>query len=337
MLYKLNKNTNRNNYSKVKRVTLSDIGWKEKDLEILISNNIQDFISSDDLMTIFTERARQEEPDILAIDKDGDLYIFELKRWSGKQENLLQVLRYGQLFGKSTYDELNSMYQKYQHNIKANLALDHSIYFFGNESKVLPDDNFNRKQHFLIVTNGVDQETIESIIYWKNNGLNIDAIVYWVFEISGEYYIEFNMYSQIDNFLEYENNCYVLNTNKQSNSRYTKEMLNEHKAAAYYPGWREKIQKFQKGDTVFLYESGVGIRAYGSASGLLNKKSCDGHDDYEYNMHLENFVKLSTPISAAQMKEITDRGFNFRQTLFSISEEASKKIINYIKSNNLII
>ena len=186
MLYKLNKNTNRNNYSKVKRVTLSYIGWKEKDLENLISNNIQDFISSNDLMAIFTERARQEEPDILAIDKEGDLYIFELKRWSGKQENLLQVLRYGQLFGKSTYDELNCLYQKYQHNEKANLALDHSSYFYGDTSKILPDDNFNKKQHFLIVTNGVDQSTIESIIYWKNNGLNIDAIVYCVFEISGE-------------------------------------------------------------------------------------------------------------------------------------------------------
>lgn len=74
-------------------------------------------------MAIFTEKARQEEPDILAIDKEGDLYIFELKRWSGKQENLLQVLRYGQLFGKSTYDELNCLYQKYQHNEKLILHL----------------------------------------------------------------------------------------------------------------------------------------------------------------------------------------------------------------------
>lgn len=331
MLYKLNKDLNRKDYSKVKRVTLADIGWKEKDLENLISNNIQDFISSNDLMAIFTERVRQEEPDILALDKDGDLYIFELKRWSGKKENLLQVLRYGQLFGKSTYDELNCLYKKYQHNDNASLALDHSAYFSGNTSKVLPEDSFNRKQHFLIVANGVDQETIESIIYWKNNGLNIDAIVYWVFDISGEYYIEFNMYSQTEDFLEYENNCYVLNTNKQSNARYTKEMLNEHKAAAYYPGWREKIQKFQKGDIVFLYESGVGIRAYGYASGVLNKAPCDGYEDYEYNMHLENFVELSTPISASQMKEITDSGFNFRQTLFSISEEAAKKIIKKAK------
>ena len=82
------------------------------------------------------------------------------------------------------------------------------------------------------------------------------------------------------------------------------------------------------------YESGVGIRAYGYANGILNKKSCDGYDDYEYNMILDNFVELSKPISASQMKDITDSSFNFRQTMFSISEEAAKKIINYVQNNN---
>lgn len=332
MLYKLNKALNREKYEKVKRVTLAEIGWKEKDLENLISNNIQDFISSNDLMPIFTERVRQEEPDILALDRNGDLYIFKLKRWSGKQENLLQVLRYGQIYGKSTYEELNYLYSKYQHNSNVNLMNDHSFYFGKSKFELMSEEDFNKKQHFLIVTNGVDQETIESIIYWKNNGLNIDAIIYWVFEIKNEYYIEFNMYSQIKDFLEYENNCYVLNTNKKSNEKYTNEMLFEQKAAAYYPGWREKIQKFQKGDTVFLYENGAGIRAYGSATGVLNKKDCDGNKDYEYYMNLDNFTILDQPLSASKMKEITGHGFNFRQTLFSISEEDSKLIIDYSKS-----
>ena len=58
MLYKLNQFRNKEKYTKVKRVTLADIGWKEKNLENLISNNIQDFISSNDLMPIFTERVR---------------------------------------------------------------------------------------------------------------------------------------------------------------------------------------------------------------------------------------------------------------------------------------
>lgn len=325
MLYRLNCAQHREIYQKVKRVTLAEIGWKEKDLESLISNNISDFISSNDLMTIFTERSRQEEPDIMALDNQGDLYIFELKRWSGKQENLLQVLRYGQLFGRSNYDDLNSLYQKYQKNPDASLLCDFEQYF----NKSISEENINKNQHFLILTNGMDQSTVESIIYWKSCGLNIDAIIYWVFEINGAYYIEFNMYSKTEDFLEYENNCYVLNTNLKSGEQYTKEMLQEHKASAYYPGWREKIQKFQKGDIVFLYKSGVGIIAYGYASGILNKKACDGHPDYEYYMHLDNFVILTTPISASQMKEITGYGFNFRQTLFSISEEAAKKIIEH--------
>ena len=76
MLYKLNKNRDKDQYCKVKRVTLADIGWKELDLQNLLSKNIFDLISSTDLMTIFNERPMQEEPDILALDKEGDLYIF---------------------------------------------------------------------------------------------------------------------------------------------------------------------------------------------------------------------------------------------------------------------
>lgn len=331
MLYKLNHSDNRHEYQKVKRVALADLGWKEKDLERLMSHNIQDFISSNDLMTIFTERSRQEEPDIMALDRHGDLYIFELKRWSGQQENLLQVLRYGQLFGRSNYDDLNDMYRKYMKNPDVNLDIDFQNYFSIEE---LSRETFNQKQHFLIVTNGLDQATVESVIYWKSCGLNIDAIVYWVFEIEGEYYIEFNTYSQIENYLEYENNCYVVNTNSKTDPKYTEDMIKEKKAAAYWPGWREKIAKLQKGDIVFLYKSGTGIVAYGKADGKLNKCECDGYEDYEYNMHLDDFVVLKDPISAAEMKEITDCGYNFRQTLFSISQSSADKIIAYVNKHS---
>lgn len=329
MLYKLNTNDDRSHYSKVKRVNLSDIGWKEKDLEDLLSNNIQDFISSNDLMTIFNERKGQEEPDILAIDKKGDLYIFELKRWAGKQENLLQVLRYGQLFGKSSYDDLNSLYKKYQGD-SAELVADHNSFFECQLTK----DNFNQKQHFIIVTNGLDQSTVESIVYWKSVGLSIDAVVYWVFEINKEYFIEFNTYSSIENYLEYENNCYVLNTDFSNNPEHHNDMINNQKAAAYWPGYREKIQKFQKGDLIFLYKSGTGIVAYGYAGGTLEKSPCDGYKDYEYSMKLNDFVVLKSPISAADMKHLTSQGYNFRTTLFSISIEASEILLKEIKIIN---
>lgn len=332
MLYKLL--NNKSDYSKVNRVTLADIGWKELDLQNLLSKHIQDFIYSNELLTIFNERPRQEEPDILALDRNGDLYILELKRWSSNQENLLQVLRYGQLYGNSNYEELNELYQKFCSS-HTDLYETHKNYFELNDSSALSKSDFNRQQHFLIITNGLDQKTVEAISYWKKNGLNIDAIIYWVFEINGEYFIEFNMYSPIEGYLEYEGYNYVLNTNYSNNKQHTDDMLREHKAAAYYPGWREKISRFQKGDTIFLYKSGFGIVAYGTANGKLEMKDCDGYADYEYFMHLDNFHILSKPMSAAEMKKITQQGFPFRTTLFNLSEECKDKILKEIHKNYL--
>lgn len=332
MLYKLSQN--KQDYTKVKRVTLAEIGWKELDLQRLMSSHIQDFIYSNDLLTIFNERPRQEEPDILAIDRNGDLYILELKRWSSDRENLLQVLRYGQLYGSSNYDELNELFQKYS---KSNVELleIHKQYFDLPDDKALRKSDFNMHQHFLIVTNGLDQNTVDAIRYWKNNGLSIDAIIYWVFEINGEHYIEFNMYSPIEGYLEYEGNNYVLNTNYSNNKNHTDDMINEQKAAAYYPGWREKIGKLQRGDTVLLYKSGYGIIAYGIADGKLEKKDCDGYKDYEYYMHLDDFTVLKKPLSASKMKELTKQGFPFRTTMFYMSEECKDIIMKEIKKNYL--
>lgn len=335
MLYKLDISSK--DYTKVNRVLLSTFGWKEIDLQGLLSNHIQDLITSSELMTILNERPRQEEPDILALDKNGDLYIFELKRWSSNQENLLQVLRYGQLYGNSNYDELNEMFKKYSKSKKSQSELYeiHQQYFDLADSSRLSKEDFNRKQHFLVVTNGLDQKTVEAIVYWKKNGLNIDAVVYWVFEINGEYFIEFNMFSPIEGLLEYESNTYILNTNYSNNEQHTENMLREHKAAAYYPGWREKIKKLQKGDIVFLYKSGSGIIAYGVATGKLEMQDCDGQLDYEYYMKLDKFKKLKAPFSAPEMKIVANQGFNFRQTLFSISEECRESLVKEIRKKYL--
>lgn len=335
MLYKLD--INAKDYTKVNRVALSLLGWKELDLQELLSNHIQDLISASELMTIFNERPLQEEPDILALDKNGDLYIFELKRWSSHQENLLQVLRYGQLYGNSNYDELNEMFKKYLKDKDAGAKLYeiHQQYFGLDESSRLRKEDFNRKQHFIVVTNGLDQKTVEAIVYWKKNGLNIDAVVYWVFEINGEYFIEFNMYSPVEGFLEYESNTYILNTNYSNNVQHTEDMLKNHKAAAYYPGWREKIEKLQKGDMVFLYKSGAGIIAYGIATGKLEMQDCDEHTNYEYFMKLDKFKILKTPFTASEMKSVTNQGFKFRQTMFSISEECRELLIKEIKKKYL--
>ncbi|MBQ4247652.1 MAG: hypothetical protein II703_03575, partial [Ruminococcus sp.] len=88
MLYKLKDENNVKSYEMVKQTTLEKLDWYEKDLENIISDNIEDFINSEELMTIFTERQGQKAPDIMALDKNGDLYILELKRVEGKDKTL---------------------------------------------------------------------------------------------------------------------------------------------------------------------------------------------------------------------------------------------------------
>ena len=46
-------------------------------------------------------------------------------------------------------------------------------------------------------------------------------------------------------------------------------MLRRGRAAAYFTPWKHQIERLRRGDVVFLYRSGVGIVAFGRASGRL--------------------------------------------------------------------
>ena len=159
----------------------------------------------------------------------------------------------------------------------------------------------------------------------------MDAIIYWVYDIEGKYYIEFNMYSPVEGYIECETNNYILNTNIKYDKQAAEQMVEKGKAAAFSCGWKEKISRLQKGDLVFLYESGSGIVGYGKADGKLKMR---GDNDNEYYMMLDEYIKLSTPISASRMKELCDKGFPFAQTMYHISDECKDKFINEINQKN---
>lgn len=73
MLYQL---LSKGSHTKIAKTNLEQIGWKEEDLESMMIGNIGDFISERALMPIFRERKGKEVPDIMALDKNGNLFIF---------------------------------------------------------------------------------------------------------------------------------------------------------------------------------------------------------------------------------------------------------------------
>lgn len=337
MLFYLDSN-NKKSLVTVKKTNLSSVGWNEKDLENLIANNIERVLSTDSLMTIFQERRGKEEPDILALDSKGKLYIFELKRWISDKENLLQVLRYGQIFGQYDYSSLDEIYQKYNTSGKS-LIEEHRDYFNLAPQEELRKEDLNKKQHFVIITDGTDIQTRKAIEYWSKTGLSIESIIYRVFETSnGEKMIEFNTYSPDGDVIEAEEGFYVLNTNYNNDQQDDADMINNKKAAAYYEPWKFKINKIQKGDKVFLYRSGTGIVAIGKGSGIIEKK--DYHNqpslkDEEYYTPLEDFKVLKKPLSASDLKIITQVNYRFMSTIFDIGKENGDKVWNHILNNCL--
>lgn len=127
-------------------------------------------------------------------------------------------------------------------------------------------------------------------------------------------------------------NSYILNTNGANSIADHNDMLLNRKAAAYYAPWKQKIGQLQKGDLVFLYQSGAGIVAFGRASGKLGKADHQGQKDEEFFMNLERFQVLDSPISAAKIKEITGNNYSFRGTMFSMDTESANVLVSHIQN-----
>lgn len=326
MLFKLDKN----NYSvtKTSKVTLASIGWKEEDLQQLLYDNLYKVFPDDDLLLIMQSRKGQEVPDLMAIDSEGNLNIFELKAWESQDFNLLQALRYGQIFGQHSYELLNQLFKKF--NPSANDLLESVNEKF---STSLTAKQINSKQKFIIITNGIDHRTRQSINYWASQGLHIQSWIYRLHKVDSEVLIEFDRFKILDSpFEDLQGGYYILNTNRQSGIEDEEEMLKEGKAAAYFEPWKYKIQYLSKGDTVFLYSSGVGIVAKGIATGELKKKNyrnLDEHEEEEYYQKLKDFKVLAKPISAAEIKQIAETNYVFMQTLFGVDEDTGKKLWDY--------
>jgi len=125
-----------------------------------------------------------------------------------------------------------------------------------------------------------------------------------------------------------EINFYLLNTNKGNRIEDHDLMMEEGIAAAFHDPWKFKIDQIKKGDTVFLYENGTGIVAYGVATGNVKITDHEGYKDERHYQKLERFIVLDKPVSASQIKKILGRNVVFLQTMSSLVD--GEKIVDHL-------
>jgi len=124
---------------------------------------------------------------------------------------------------------------------------------------------------------------------------------------------------------------FLLNTNYNNTPSDHFLMLKNGEAAAFYPGWKENIERLREGDIIFLYHSGHGICGYGSAGSKLNITDHQGDKNERYSRVLNNFVSNFKPITAKTCKDITKSNFNFRITMSRLTKEQGDAIVKKIK------
>ena len=312
---------------------LQSFGVDERGLQDILFKSLDRLFPDDELVLLMQSRRWQEEPDLMAVDKDGHLYIFELKAWESHSENLLQVLRYGQMYGGSKYADLHELYKKTGESSQS-LKSAHLAKF----DVALREEDFNRKQVFVVMTNGLDYRTREAIQYWRSAGIDVRPWVYRVY--SGqpeEMLLEISAFRVGDNpYEDLSGGYYILNTNIRNNEEDHKDMLANGKAAAYFDPWKFKIERLKKGDVIFLYQSGVGIVAVGEADGNLQKRPYHDkpeHKDEEYFMKLRHFEPVSPPLKAAEIKRITEIDHRFMSVMFGLDADSGKALRQHIHDN----
>ncbi len=318
MLYKLDKE--KNDIELIPFFDFESLEKKEKDLENLLADHLSElYVEDGQLMTVFQERARQEDPDLCALDKNGNLVIFELKRGKVQGDTTIQVLRYAQTWGQKTYYELEEDYKKYCKKTKASqLELREAHREAFGLDKPLEIKQFNKEQRLIIVGSFSDNKLIDAVDYWRSKGIIIDFIPYRIYKLRGEFYFEFFSKPYDIHITPMDKKGIIFDTNYSYDENSIWEMLHGHKVSAY-GSVATAVNYFNKGDYVFYYHKGYGIVAAGVIKSDTKENKAN-LKDYE----LYRDVELITPevkgideiryIPYSELTTILNKGFFLAKT-----------------------
>ena len=339
MLYRLKKSNGKfDRFEPVEFKDFSSFENKEKDLENLIATNILTVLFEEaSLMPIHQERQWQAEGDIYALNENGDLIIFELKRCAAGEGAVHQVLRYAQEAGQWSYSQLEKKYQEYSGS-NDSLIEAHKEAF--NLEHALDVKGINRKQHLIIIGSAADNCLINSVDYWKEQGLSIEFLPYRVYKISGETYFEFFALPYDRHKNPSDAKGVLFDTNRSWNENAIWDMIENKKVAAYGDAKRF-VEYIYPSDIVFFSHRWAGIVA---AAKVKNGdiKAPDKSTLYRDVEFLTTVPQKNKPLKAMPFKkvsEVTGKSFFWARTIkvpYLTKEEADilvEELNKYLKEN----
>ena len=292
----------------------SSFGKLEKGLEELIATSILDILFEDSsLLPIFQERQYQAEADIYALNEKGELVIFELKRGEAGEGAVHQALRYSQDAGQWSYAKLEKKYHQYS-NTKMDPTKAHQEAF--NLEHSLEAKEINTKQHLIVIGSAADDSLIDSVGYWKKQGISIEFLPYRIYEISGQKYFEFFALPYDRHKNPSDTKGVLFDTNRSWDEDSIWYMI-ENSCVAAFGEAKRFIEYVYSGDFVFFSHKWVGI----IAAARVNKGNAQAPDSetlYKNVTFITPTPKKGEPIKAMPFKtvsEVTGKSFFWARTI----------------------
>lgn len=176
-MYTIDKQANR--ITKLETKTFHDLGFRERDhLQEWLAHNPAAL--GEDLLIIqkeFTGFAdTHERPDLLALDKQGDLVIIENKLDDSGKDVTWQSLKYASYCSTLKKEQIVEMYQQYLDRTMQCGSAPESLYEFfdGREYKDVPI-NEGSKQRIILVAAKFRKEVTSTVLWLMNYGIRLQC------------------------------------------------------------------------------------------------------------------------------------------------------------------
>lgn len=151
--------------------------WERRDLQRLLKANIQAI--DENVMVIAEEFGDWSEGgrriDLLAIDKDANLVVIELKRTDDGGHMELQAIRYAAMVANMTWDQAKLAFQKYLSENQIDSDAESLLCEFLGWSSANEDD-FAQSVRIVLASANFSKEITTSVLWLNDRDLDISCV-----------------------------------------------------------------------------------------------------------------------------------------------------------------
>lgn len=165
-------------FIKIPETTFSGEGILERDhIQHALKENIE--IIAPDCMVISEEFSEWSESqrriDLLAIDKEANLVVIEIKRDETGGHMELQSLRYAAMVSTLTFPHAVSLFKEHLMEMNSDKNAESELLKFLKWSEVREDD-FGQDVRIILVSSDFDKEITSSVLWLNNRNIDIRCI-----------------------------------------------------------------------------------------------------------------------------------------------------------------